>query len=59
MYAYIEDQDGVRLAMMSLEQGIYKFDMPKDQIYLANKKVTAEMWHKRLGHLNYESIKIQ
>jgi len=32
--------------------------MPKERIYLAKKTLTVETWHRRLGHLNYKSIKI-
>jgi len=38
-----------------LEQGLYKIDMPKNRIYYATEKM-SELWHKRFGHLNYDSI---
>lgn len=54
--AYIQDKNGDRLATMSLEQGLYKIDIPKRRIYYAVKEMSAELWHKRLGHLNYDSV---
>jgi len=32
---------------------IYKLDMPKKKVYFATK---TELWHKRLGHMNYRDI---
>lgn len=51
----IEDSDGHCLGIMTNE-GIFKLMTREERSYLAAKRPTAELWHKRLGHLNYESI---
>jgi len=36
-----------------MHNGIYKLDMPKKRNYFIAK---TELWHKRLGHMNYRDI---
>lgn len=52
----IEDSDGHCLGIMTNEGGIFKLMTREERNYLAAKKTTAELWHKKLGHLNYKSI---
>ncbi|KMQ85398.1 transposon ty5-1 protein [Lasius niger] len=52
----IEDSDGHCLGIMTNEGGIFKLMTREERSYLAAKRPTAELWHKRLGHLNYESV---
>lgn len=52
----IEDSDGHCLGIMTNEGGIFKLEMQKERGYFATKRSTAELWHQRLGHLNYDSV---
>lgn len=53
---YISDDEGIRLATMSEENGIYRLDTPREKVYFTAGTPNAELWHKRLGHLNYRSV---
>lgn len=50
------DEEGRNLGTMSLEGGIYKLDTVMERTFYAKAKPTAELWHRRLGHLNYQKI---
>lgn len=54
--SYINDSEGTRIAIMSQEDGIYKLNTPKEKVYYAAETPDVELWHKRLGHLNYRSV---
>lgn len=47
------------IAQCKAENGVYKFSgIPyKKNCLLAKTKQTALMWHRRLGHINYQSLK--
>lgn len=53
----IEDSSGNKMASMVNDDGIFKLETSKDKAYFAATTQTAELWHRRLGHLGYKSMK--
>lgn len=51
----IEDEKGKLIATMINEGDIFRLEIPKERIYFAAKIQRAELWHRRLGHLNDRS----
>lgn len=45
------------MATMVDEGGIYRLETSKERVYFAAKIPMAELWHRRLGHLNNRSAK--
>lgn len=39
------------------EDGIFKIEIPKNKIYLATRSPIAELWHRKLRHLNRQSMR--
>lgn len=54
--SYISDGEGIQIAKMLDENGIYRLDAPKEKVYFAAEVSSTELWHRRLGHLNYKSV---
>lgn len=50
------DDEGNNLGTMSLEGGIYKLDVATERNFYTAGNSTAELWHRRIGHLNYRSV---
>lgn len=51
---YIEDSTGNRMASMVNDGGIFKLESSNNETYFAATTQTAELWHRRLGHLGYK-----
>lgn len=56
--AKILDDEETLIATASEVNGIYKLDQPSAQAYLSKEKLNAEIWHRRLGHLNRKSMSL-
>lgn len=54
--AKILDDEDTLIATASEVNGIYKMDQPSAKVYLTKEKINAEIWHRRLGHLNRKSM---
>jgi len=52
----IYNKSGQLIAQANLVDNVYKLNFKKSQINLAGLAVSAEVWHRRFGHLNYRDL---
>lgn len=54
---YTRDSKSAIVAKCQLENGVYKFSGIEYACLMKKNKTSAFLWHKRLGHINYQYMK--